>query len=147
MLKRIKTITSLIILVCFFLPISQCSMETMSGTETVENIVLSDIVFNNDPDVGFAIILMASFLMPLFFSLIPKLKRINEIFKVIIQFVCSVWLMYLSYNYVFTLRNPLPAGWLLNIAVVIFLILTIIEGIKIKNMTSRLKIDGENTTL
>ena len=146
MIKTLKTIVSSIILVCLFLPISQCSMKTKSQvdsqtgeilvpSETVyEDTVIANLVFNEDSEVSIeSLIWFSTFSIPLLFSLLPSFSNRKRVIKLAFQSVLSVWLVYNSYQIVFGLGNPLIAGWALIASSVSFLILCFFEWFSMKH--------------
>ena len=154
MIKFLKTIVSVIILVCIFLPLSQCSMQTMKvvdeitgevvkPSETIyQNITVSDSLFGKEAEISLeSFILPIVFLIPLLLSLLPSFKNLKRTIKLVAQVIFSIWFSYQSYLIVFTIGSPLMAGWVLAIASVLFVVLCLIECIpmkhnKIKNLHS-----------
>jgi len=150
MIKPLKIIVSLVILVCMFLPLSQCSMQTLakvdentgeviSPSETVkENIVVSELFLGEEAEVSFeSILIPITFLIPLIFSLLPSFSSWKKIAKSTTQTLFSMWLIYLSYELVFTIGSPLLAGWVLISASCLFLIFCLTELVPLKHNKSQ----------
>ncbi|RBP47023.1 hypothetical protein DFR28_1127 [Arenicella xantha] len=145
MIKFLKSFVSIIILVCVFLPISQCTYKSppvisesgevlKQSEDAVESHVISDIILkSNDPisitDLAFVLL----FFLPLFLSLLPSFKGWKIIFKLSLQSILSVWLVYCSYMIVFELFSPLPAGWALSVSCILFFVLTSVEWWQMKH--------------
>jgi len=146
MIRVLKTIFSLIIFVCIFLPISQCSMKTkpevdlntgevLKLSETVkEDIVILNFVFNEDEEISIhSLIFLSIFIIPLFLALMPNFSYWKRILKLIFQSLFSFWLVYNSYQMVFGFSNPLIAGWFLIFASVSFLVLSLFEWLPMQH--------------
>jgi hypothetical protein len=142
MLKTAKTFAALVILVCLFLPISQCAkkglIELDPETEGIVKIhsdqVQEKIIFNsvfteteNVESILGDVVLLVSFLLPLLFSLTPKFSGYRAVVKRCFQSLFSIWLIYLTYNLVFVFVSPLPAGWLLLASSGLFFIVINLE--------------------
>ncbi len=140
MIKLFKTIVSLVIVVCMFLPLSQCSMKTLatvnkntgeviSHSESInKNVVVSELFLSEGVEVSFwSLLIPIMFFIPLFFSLLPHFSSWMQILRLVTQTLFSIWFVYSSYELVFTIGKPLQAGWALMAASCLFLILCLIE--------------------
>ena len=145
MLKTAKTFLALVILICLFLPISQCTKKGITEidpkTEEILKVypdqIQKKIVFNSlfteteDPEsILVSIVLLLSFLSPMLFSLTPKFSGYRADVKRSLQSVFSIWLIYLTYNLVFTFASPLPLGWLLVTSSGLFFIVVNLEWLQ-----------------
>ena len=147
MIKLVKTISSLVILVCFFLPLSQCSLQTQSGLGSesnqeaqasneiqYRNIVISESIFGEAAELSIeSFVLPMLFSLPLIFSLMPSFSKKKKVLKLLIQSLFSVWFVYWSYVLVFSIGNPLRGGWILSCASIVFFILCLIEWVPTKH--------------
>ena len=149
-IKLLKTIVSLVILVCMFLPLAQCSMQTVakvdettgeliSPSEDVEEyIIVSELLLGDGAEISFeSLLIPVTFLIPLIFSLLPNFSSRRKITKLAMQTFFSMWFIYSSYELVFTLGSPLKAGWVLMLASCLFLILCITELVPSKHNKSQ----------
>jgi hypothetical protein len=147
MLKIVKTFVALVIFVCLFLPISQCTTKGVveldpktdeivktSPDKVEERVIFSSLFAENDntESVLVDIVLLVSFLLPLTFSLTPKLSEYRAVLKRCLQSLFSVWFIYLTYNLVFLFTKPLPAGWLLLASSGLFFIIVNLEWLQRK---------------
>ena len=148
MIKFLKIIASLIILICLFLPLSQCSKETMQkvdsvtgeiikSSETVYNdLVISDSLLGEEAEITVeSLILPIIFLIPLLLTLLPNFSNWKRNVKYTIQLLFSTWFCYQSYLLV-NIGTPLISGWVLIVASVFFVILCAIECIPMKHNKS-----------
>lgn len=145
MIRFLKVVVSLVILVCVFMPISQCTYKSKpvvsesgevlkQSEEVTQNNVLSDTFFNDDDLISFTdSIYVFLFFLPLFLTLLSSFNGWKRIFKLSFQSILSAWLVYSSYMVVFGLYSPLLAGWVLCIACVLFFALTSLEWRSIKH--------------
>jgi len=146
MIKSLKTLAGLLILLCVFLPLSQCSMRTAGSVneDTGEVLVESKVVERDIRIVNALqhhedgielsnILLPILFLMPLVFALSPIFNGWKRIVKVLIQTGVATVCIYSSYMLVFTIGRPLFGGWLLMFASGLFAFLSLLELIQLFN--------------
>ena len=145
-IKLLKTIVSLVILVCMFLPLAQCSMQTVakvdettgkliSPSEDVEEyIIVSELLLGDEAEISFeSLLIPVTFFIPLIFSLLPIFNSWGKISKLAAQTIFSLWFIYSSYELVFTIGSPLKAGWALMLFSCLFLILCLAELVLLKH--------------
>ena len=153
-MRFLKTIASVVILVCLFLPLSHCSMQTQAVTDSKTNklvtqsgtvnrdVIVSNSIFGGEAEISIeSLILPIAFIVPVIFSLLPNFSKKKRVLKLVVQFIFAVWFAYTSYHLVFSIGRPLVAGWFLNVASVLFLLLCFLELLLMKHN----KFNNENT--
>jgi len=145
MIKLLKVITSLIIILCVFMPVSQCTLKSKpnisesgevlkQSEDVIEKYVIFNAISENENSITFAdLVFICAFFVPLVLALLSNFSGWKRITKLVIQSTLSGWLVYCSYMLVFGFLSPLPAGWALCTACILFLILTSLEWLSIKH--------------
>ncbi|AGN11361.1 hypothetical protein M5M_13962 [Simiduia agarivorans SA1 = DSM 21679] len=140
-----KLIISISIMVCMFLPLSQCSVGTVVEMEsegelihkeqrsTSKTVIAVENAFQGEG--GYWLVL--TFLMPLIICAHIFRKREIRRWELALQTVLCGWLGFVIYSVVYSpFHTPLWGGYLLSIAFAAYLLVTILEWRKNITMLS-----------
>ena len=145
MVKFLKLFFSLTILLCVFLPVSQCTMKSapvvsketgetlIESKDVFKELVLSEKLLERIEAVSLEVLVwVIAFFSPIVFSVIPTFSGGKNIVKLIGQTLSSMLLIYIVVFVVFGFGQPLKAGWLLFLSSVFFFLLTLIDWYQLK---------------
>lgn len=140
-IKVTKLIISIGILICMFIPISQCSYtpqpidldsQTKAApdfkikSKTSVNIVAEDIADMGVLDYWIPL----TFILPLFFCIPFHKKRRRFVILQSIQSLYAIWLLYFVFIAVYYYYDPLFGGYIFTLLALCFGIVTVLEWIK-----------------
>jgi hypothetical protein len=140
MLKNIKLICTVTILLCFFLPLSQCQFKNPVPVEVephnpthyddavYENLVFSKSFINSQAEFGIEhILVILTFFGPIMFALTSYIRQVAGVVSLVCQLFLSIWLIYFSKEVIFFLSSPLIAGWILLISSALYFVIITAE--------------------
>ena len=129
-----------VILLCFFLPLSQCQFKNaapidvetdvpINPHEAVNDIfVVSEILVNSQTEFGAEhLIVILTFFMPFIFCFASRLRGVAGTIILVLQLCLSIWLVYFSREIVFFVSTPLLAGWVLIFSAFVYFAIIVAE--------------------
>ncbi len=134
MLRVLKILISLGILVCMFLPISQCSYtpepleSSLNLAPTIYQITIAE---QWPPTEMIDYVILLSFIFPLIFSMLCWHQKKLSLIVLILQTVFSIWFICLIYDLAFRLYSPLLTGYILIALAFFFFLVSSLEWFKL----------------
>ena len=136
MIALLKRLASVLILVCFLLPVSQCT-DTKISPETNERIVFvpasaeiinpSKVVLYPKESLIVKAAIVLSFIFPIIFCVVEVTHPSNGASRRVIQSLFSAWFLVFLYFLLHGLVRPLPAGWVLLVSGLCFCVVVNLE--------------------
>ena len=136
-IKILKNISSLCLILCFFMPLSQCTITKSQPQESVNQRDVNKDIFVPIKTLSTEKLLESLIIIIFFFFSVPfiliqkKLKRlgVKKLFNVL-EILLSLYVAYVLYFLIFFLREPLAAGYLAIISICTYSTITVIQLIQ-----------------